>query len=364
MLLSQLTYRHSNCYSRFVTSKEAAFDDVGASTGEQGWYLLIHQLPPRPLYLRARIRQRLDRVGAVALKNSVYILPLVASCREDLERLAHEAVAGGGEAFVCQSRFVFGLEAAALQERFRRSRAADYDELVASAKEALTWLRRAGEARDQDPGSRLRRLKRRLQEVIAIDFFGAPRRSQAEAAVRALEARLQPAKKPAPGLRGDSRAALVGKTWVTRKGVHVDRIASAWLVRRFVDPAARFRFVDSREPAVAGEIRFDMVDGDFTHRGEHCTFEDLVSHLGLRDAALLEVAEIVHDIDLKDGKFARSEASGLEQLVVGICRAQAGDEARFERGFELFDDLYRAYSAPGELQAPLPKRSARTGGKT
>jgi len=139
--------------------------------------------------------------------------------------------------------------------------------------------------------------------------------------------------------------------------VHVDRIASAWLVRRFVDPDARFRFVDAQTtPAKDGEIRFDMVDGEFSHRGERCTFEDLVAELALRQPGIGDLAEIVHDIDLKDGKFARAEAAGVEQIVAGLCRAHAADAERLERGFQLFDDLLRAYARPVEAKRQGTKR--------
>ncbi len=325
-----------------------------------GWYLLIHQLPPRPLYLRARIRQRLDRLGAVALKNSVYALPATPACLEDLEWVAQEAVAGGGEAFVCTAEFVVGLDPETLRERFRERRAADYAEIVTAVRAALTGLRGTKrQGSPEDAARALSRLKKRLQEVAALDFFASPARAQAEAAVQALESRLHPAPAASPAGRNRGPRALVGKTWVTRRGVHVDRIASAWLVRRFVDPDARFRFVDAQTtPERNGEIRFDMVGGEFTHRAERCTFEDLVARLDLRQPGLADVAEIVHDIDLKDARFARPEAPGVEQMVEGLCRAQTADADRLERGFQLFDDLLRAFSSTTARPA---KRRAQKG---
>ena len=327
------------------------------------WYLLIHQLPPRPLYLRARIRQRLDRLGAVALKNSVYVLPARGSSLEDLEWVAQEAVTGGGEAYVCAAEFVVGLEAEDLRERFRERRAADYAELVAAVRTVLDAVRSRGRRAADDAASRLPRLKRRLQEIVALDFFDSPARAQAEAAVAALESRVHPVSaKTAPG---HGRRSLVGKTWITRRGVYVDRIASAWLVRRFVDPDARFRFVDAETtPAREGEVRFDMVGGEFTHRGERCTFEDLVAELDLRQPGLADLAEIVHDIDLKDARFARPEATGVEQMIAGLCRAHPADADRLERGFQLFDDLHRAYAPPkrGAMKGTQPpKRGAMKG---
>ena len=146
--------------------------------------------------------------------------------------------------------------------------------------------------------------------------------------------------------------------WVTRRGVKVDRIASAWLVRRFVDPAARFRFVDPDGGAArGGELRFDMAGGDFTHEGDRCTFEMLLGSIGTKDAALSAVAEVVHDIDLKDGKYGRPETAGVRQLVEGIVAGHPGDEDRLERGFALFDDLYASFRSPSP--ANRRKRQSR-----
>jgi hypothetical protein len=315
------------------------------------WCVLIHQLPPKPPYLRARIRQRLARVGAVALKNSVYVLPHSERSVEDFQWIAEEAVAGGGEAFLCTAEFLGrpSPSDAEIEERFRRQSAAAYEELSAQARDLLRQVRRRGAAApaEADLSSRSSHLEKRLGEVVALDFFAAPERAAAEASLRRLETRMQAAQPPAPASTAAGRqrfAELIGLTWVTRKGVHVDRIASAWLIRRFIDPAARFRFADSHSPEAApGEVRFDTVGGEFTHEGERCTFETLVGHLGLADPALTQIAEIVHDIDLKDGKFGRADAPGISQLVTGIALAHPEDLDRLDRGFALLDDLYESF---------------------
>ena len=143
------------------------------------------------------------------------------------------------------------------------------------------------------------------------------------------------------GGAGDVR----GRVWVTRKGIHVDRIASAWLIRRFVDPDARFKFVPAKgyKPAEK-ELRFDMFEAEFTHDGDLCTFEVLVSRLGIDDRALVPIAEIVHDIDLKDSKFDRPETSGIDRLIAGIAMGHRDDESRLERGSAVFDGLYEYFS--------------------
>ena len=305
------------------------------------WYLLVHQLPPQPLYLRAKVRQRLARVGAVALKNAVYVLPRREECREDFEWIAEEAVAGGGEAYVCEGRFLRARTDSALVERFRAERNADYKALAETIEGPATPL-------DEGPSARLARARKRFEEIVRIDFFGAPARGRVERLLANLDiaARRKDTKKPG------RREKLTGRVWATRPGVQVDRIASVWLIRRFIDPKARLRFVDPKESRGPRELRFDMVGGDFTHEGDRCTFETLLARTGLREPALAELAEIVHDIDLKDGKFGRPEASGLERLLTGLVLSNPGDDDRIARGFVLFDELYQSF----RKRSPAPKK--------
>ncbi len=331
---------------------------------ESLWYLLIHQLPPKPLYLRAKIRQRLDKVGAVPLKNSVYVLPRTEDCLEDLQWIAQEAVAGGGEAWVCEATFTDESTSKKLVALFRDERRAEYAALLSETKSVLEALRKRSGAQppELEAAAALEKMKRRLSEVQSIDFFEASGRKDAEAALRQLETALTPRKKQAPPGRA-ALAELRGRTWVTRRGIQVDRIASAWLVRRFVDRDARFRFVDPKETErVPGEIRFDMVPADFTHEGDRCTFETLVLRLGIADPGVAEIAEIVHDIDLKDGKFGRSDAAGIQRLLLGIVLSHPEDEQRLERGFALLDDLHRSFSRDAEPGTAPRKTKTRQQG--
>ena len=139
---------------------------------------------------------------------------------------------------------------------------------------------------------------------------------------------------------------LRGKTWVTRPGVKIDRMASAWFIRRFVDPKARFRFADPAAPKKDGELRFDMVGGDFTHEEDRCTFETLIGRVGLPDKGVRAIAEIVHDLDLKDGKFARAEAAGVRMMLDGLMARTENDDERIERALVIFDDLHEALGSP------------------
>jgi hypothetical protein len=313
--------------------------------GHPSWYLLIHQLPPRPLYLRAKIRQRLSNVGAVALKNSVYALPRRNDCLENLESIAQEAVTGGGEAYVCEAEFSEARTDEALRQRFRAGRDSKYQALARAIRE---WIRKAQRRSGANPPeddlpARLVRARKRFEEIARHDFFDAPTKRDAARLLRDLERQLRSGDdEESRGARA-ARSELPGRTWATRRGIHIDRIASAWLICRFIDPKARFRFIDPKELPRPGELRFDMVGGDFSHEGDRCTFETLVARTGVANRALTEIAEIVHDIDLKDGKFGRAEAAGLEQLLIGLLLANPEDDARLERGFVLFDELHQSF---------------------
>jgi hypothetical protein len=307
------------------------------------WLLLIHQLPRQPAYLRVKIWRRLQAMGAVAVKGAVYALPHDDQTHEDFRWLLREIVGSGGEASLCEARFVDGLADQQVRALFDAARDADY-ETVRKETGALTADLAAQPERQAETRRQLVRLRRQLTQIAGIDFFGASGRAAAEAAVCALEARLA---EPEPddaveggadeGLRG-----LQGRTWVTREGVQVDRIASAWLIRRFIDPEARFAFASSKGGARRpGEIRFDMYEAEFTHEGDRCTFEVLLERAALDDPALRAIGEIVHDIDLKDGKFGREETAGIAGLIGGIVLAHQDDEQRVERGTAMLDDLYQ-----------------------
>ena len=146
------------------------------------------------------------------------------------------------------------------------------------------------------------------------------------------------------GAAGSAPAGMGAKIWVTREHVQIDRIASAWLIRRFIDASARFKFVPGRSYAPrSGEVRFDMFEGEYTHEGDRCTFEVLLQRYGLTDRALVAIGEIVHDIDLKDGKFGHAETRGIAALINGLTKAGLPDAKRIEQGRTLFDNLYASF---------------------
>jgi hypothetical protein len=312
------------------------------------WLLLLHQVPPKPSYLRVKIWRRLQRLGAVAVKNAAYLLPNGEQAWEDFEWIAREIIDAGGDAVLCEVRFVGGLSDGAVEAMFREARDTDYAEVGEEARalaEALTDSSKSAD-RHADAAPQIDRLRKRLAEITSIDFFSAQLRAEAAAAIADLEAAMHIHEGGASGTPAGSKhvGTLRGRTWVTRAGVHVDRIASAWLIRQFVDPEARFRFVDGRtHTPEEGEIRFDMFEAEFTHEGDHCTFEVLTERAAPEDAALRAIAEIVHDVDLKDGKFGRPEAAGVERMIAGIQEGTPSDDERLARGAVLFEGLYRAF---------------------
>ncbi len=314
------------------------------SPGAAGpWLLLIHQLPAKPAYLRVRIWRRLRALGAVTIKNSVYALPANERTQEDFEWLLKEIADDGGEALICEARLVGGVSDREVRTMFNTARDADYGAVAAAARALNERLASKPEATSRpDALAKLAKLRGEAAQIAGIDFFGADGRETVDGLLAGLAAQLaqnDPLQASRQGIAAPG--ALRSRVWVTRAGVHVDRIASAWLIQRHIDPAAQFKFVAAQGYVPhPGELRFDMAEAEFTHEGDQCTFEVLRARAGLADPALVAIAEIVHDIDLKDGKFGREEAVGIARLIEGIAAAHAGDERRIERGSAVFDDLH------------------------
>jgi hypothetical protein len=315
-----------------------------AETEPANWLLLIHQIPNSPAYLRIKTWRRLQKIGAVAVKNAVYALPRSDQSSEDFHWVAREILEAGGDASVCEATFIEGITTSELVGLFEAARGVDYRELIEEITELkgqLSAAERSNEPWASGMVGRASRLRQKLTEIQAIDFFSVPTGKQAEKALTEVEGKIRrsPIQKSQAG-----RPTYSGRTWVTRKGVHVDRIASAWLIRRFIDPDARFKFVPPKgyrpEPH---ELRFDMFDAEFTHEGDRCTFEVLLERLSVGDNSLRRIAEIIHDIDLKESKFGRTETQGIALIVAAICTAHKEDFDRIERGSILLDDLYEFF---------------------
>jgi hypothetical protein len=320
----------------------------------QEWILLIHQLPPQPTNLRVRIWRKLQKLGAVAVKNSVYVLPSSEKTHEDFQWLKQEIAAEGGEATVFRAGAIEGTTDEEIIALFRQARDEEYAQ-VAAELDGLT-----GTIREQKRGGHLSagrvaryeteldKLHQELERIINTDFFSASGRTIATAAyercqkaLRAAQGRQEKsAQGDAPKGAAINLASCRGRRWVTRRNLFIDRLAAIWLIKRFVDPKARFFYVAEGE-TVENAIGFDMYGGEFTHRGEDCTFETMIKHFGLgEDTGLQELAEIVHDIDLKDNKFNRTEAAGLAAVIRGLADFLKDDRKLAQQCGPLFDGLY------------------------
>jgi hypothetical protein len=311
-----------------------------------GWLLLIHQLPARPLYLRAQVRRRLAQVGALPIKNSVYVLPDRPVCLEDFQWIAQEAAAGGGDASVCRAAFIGDTTSTVLRARFLEAANERFAPIHAALDARVADLRRR---RSSSGDADLTRLQRLVDEAARVDFFESEKGSEVHTLMAAIKNLLRPPAKTG-GADKTKRADAKGRIWVTRRDPRIDRLATAWLIRRFVDPGARFRFVDpAGGPVRSGERSFDMVGAEFTHEGDRCSFETMCSRLGLREAGLEQLAEIVHDLDLKDGKFGRADAAGVQRLVEGLAASHPDSTARVAAGIPIFDALFASFG--GRLPA-------------
>jgi hypothetical protein len=298
-----------------------------------GWLLLLLSLPPRPSSLRVRAWRRLRVLGAVPLKSSAYLLPDSTDRYEQFQWLAQEVQRDGGEATLLRVDRIENMKQPDVVRLFQEARNQEYAVLADRYRKLL-------KGRRPRLGEELARLAREMDRIGEIDFFEAPGRREVERTREAVEQRTATARaRPAGAAPPLDLDALKGRRWVTRPRPHVDRIASAWLIKRFVDPEADFVFAPPDQ--IPGDaIPFDMAGADFGHHGEDCTFETLLRRAGLRDRKLAILAEIVHEADLKDQKFAREEARGIDLALRGLLSAIKDDHEALAHGLTLFDGLY------------------------
>jgi len=307
----------------------------------QTWLLLIVSVPPEPSSLRVRIWRKLQALGAVALKNSVYLLPFTPENYEQFQWLAQEVPKSGGEATLLKVDRIENMRVDDVIRLFHKARDRGYRPLAERYRKLLPSLdRKATGATASRRDEELARLARELERLREIDFFDAPSYQEVKRLKETIEMRLHPPSAGgAPGTAEIPLDSLKGRRWVTRPRPHVDRIASAWLIKRFVDLEAEFLFAPPEEfPAEA--IPFDAMGAEFGHHGEDCTFETILKRCGLRDRRLGQLAEIVHEVDLRDQKFHRDEARGFDLAIRGLLAALKDDQQVLAHGMTLFDGLY------------------------
>lgn len=203
----------------FLAAARRLFVTWGRSLAWSSFRRALHQIPPDPSYFRVKVRRRLRRIGAAALKSTVYVLPKSDTAREDFEWLAQEIRGDGGDVIICEARFIGGISDEEVRDLFRSEREAEYRDIVRDMEEIA-----AGGSNEGQP-AQLARARRRLAAVTKLDFFGAPGRAAAERAITAAEAHLSGMMEPATESSTPPLEVVRGKVWVTRQGVHVDRMA-------------------------------------------------------------------------------------------------------------------------------------------
>lgn len=316
------------------------------------WLLIFYSIPSHPVSGRMKIWRKLAKAGAVQLKGSVYILPASDEHEELFHWIIGEVKSLGGDGTFVRTGRIETIRDDEVRGLFNERRDAEYRELdktlsglerrVQSSKNsALAGTRKA-------VAGPLSGLRKTYEEISGRDFFSAPLGGATGKRIRTLETALKglqepDAAKPAPISRKDPRQYRT-KVWVTRHRPFIDRMASAWLIRRFVDREATFRFIDEKELKELGprEIAFDMQGGEFTHHGDLCTFEVLVRSFGIKDKAVGKIAEIVHDLDLKDDKYGNSAGSGIEEVLTGIRKSAREDADMLEKGMDVIEMMYQS----------------------
>ncbi len=306
--------------------------------------LLIVSLPPSPSSLRVRVWRRLRALGAVALKRTVYLLPDTPDNYEQFQWLGQEIQRERGETILLRVDQIENMSPTDIVRLFHEARDPEYRQLAARYRKLMQTLERKSAAASGRVDRDLAQLQKDFQKLRELDFFDAPGRAEVERLREAIDMRKRPAEEPTrrdkPTL--DLRT-LRGRRWITRPRPHVDRIASAWLIRRFIDPEATFLFAAPPDfPPDA--IPFDTPGAELSHFGNDCTFETLVKRAGLRDRRLTHLAEIIHEADLRDGKFPRDEARGIDLAIRGFLAAHSDDHEVLTHGLALFEGLYAGAS--------------------
>ncbi len=318
------------------------------------WLLVFYSVPSHPVSNRMKIWRKLAKAGAVQLKGAVYILPAGEEQEEFLQWLLGEVKSMGGDGAFVRSSEIKTLDETDIRGLFIRQIDEEYGRLEKTLDVIERKVQSIRKGSRSDEGRHLvgqaSKIAKEAGEIGKRDWFGSPTGQVIKKRLHALETGLRET-----GRKAAERASPIvsrrirdyqGRTWATRKNPFVDRMASAWLIRRFIDPKASFIFIHERDIASLDEsvVAFDVRGAEFTHVADLCTFEVLVKSFGIKDKAVKKIAEIVHDLDVKDDKYAMPEASGIEEILVGIRKTAKNDADGLERGMAAFEMLYQSKS--------------------
>ena len=296
------------------------------------WLLLLVRLPATHQAERVAIWRKLKKSGAIQIQTSTYVLPDDPARYETFQWLTQEIRTAGGDATLIRAREIEGLSNQKLIELFNSARAKEY----AALRERLRSQNDRGKNRAPKlPLDIIDRVRKQYREIRATDFFNCPRAQDVEMLLRKSEDD-QSGDKALPRVLARNYR---GRIWVTRPRPEIDRVGSAWLIRKFIDPKAKFSFA-GKGPAAPRVVSFDMLNGEFSHCGDDCTFETLLKRFQIRDTAAHKMGEMIHDADLDDGKFERTECIGIDRVLKGWAREGLSDQEILRRGWQCFDALY------------------------
>lgn len=308
---------------------------VREMSAPQSWLMLMYSLPTRQSAERVSLWRKLKKFGALPFKTSAYVLPNEALHRERFQWLAKQVLDGGGDATLVLVTEIEGLSSDQMVGLFNDAREFEYNELT---QELNKLAQRNKDKKRESFEAEVEKLNRHFHEIREIDFFHCPAAHDAEMLLKRTEGMFRPKTRTVTKLKAED---FTGKAWLTRPRPEVDRAGSAWLIRKYIDSKARFVFGE-RPTVFPGAIPYDMFDVEFTHQGEDCTFETLIARFDIQDPAVRQIAEMIHDADIEDGKFERVEGIGIDRLLKGWAKQGLGDLQILAKGFECFDALYEA----------------------
>jgi len=297
-----------------------------------------------------RVWRRLAKAGAIQFKGAAYVLPYSDEHYEFFQWLVSEVASMKGDAAFIKVEDIETMKNRDIISLFNQQREKDYAILIKKIEELerkISSARKGGAQNNKKLADQMAKIRREFEVVQAVDFFSSAAGGNLRKNIKALES----------GLKGISGAGVKeqkisltqkkmedyqNRTWATRKKPFVDRMASAWLIKKFIDKNAVFKFIDEKEldSLPKKNIAFDIRDGEFTHKGDMCTFEVIVKSFGLRDKTLKRIAEMVHELDIKDEKYKSPEAKGVEEILTGLRKSFKNDTELLEKGMAVFEMLY------------------------
>jgi hypothetical protein len=321
-----------------------------------GWLIFFYTVPSRPVNNRMKVWRKLNKAGAVQMKGAVYILPFTDEHYEFLQWLAAEISGMKGDAAFVRIAKIDTMKDSEIIALFNQQRANDYTitgKALDDLERRLGSIQKGAKAQNiKGISEQLKRIRRDFDDIRRIDFFSSKEGASLSERIRGAHAAMKTfsgvdtMEKTPSAIATRNAADYQGKTWITRKSPFIDRMASAWLIKRFIDGNAVFDFVDEKDLDKIGKgaTTFDVRGGEFTHAGDLCTFEVLIRAFGLRDKTLKKMSEIVHDLDMKDEKYRAEEAKGIEEILSGIRKMVKHDRDALEKGMAVFEMLYASKS--------------------